>query len=100
MPQVVTKLYPFIDCTAAYNQIQMALKDQGATAFRTPKGIFYHRVMPFGLKNVAAIYQTAMQTIFEGMLHKIVECYEDDLVLKSKKRLDHLQDLHQIFERL
>jgi len=70
----------------------MALKDQDATTFRTPKGIFCYRVIPFGLKNAGATYQRAMQTIFEDMLHKIVKCYVDDLVVKSKKRLDHLQD--------
>ena len=31
---------PFMDCTARYNQIQMAPKDQEATAGHTPKGIF------------------------------------------------------------
>jgi len=56
--------------------------------------------MPFGLKNSGATYQRAMETIFEDMLHKIVECYVDALVVKSKKMLDHLQDLRQIFERL
>jgi len=42
----------FMDCTTGYNQIQMALEDQDATAFRTPKGIFCYKVTPFGLKNV------------------------------------------------
>ncbi|XP_074266177.1 uncharacterized protein LOC141588643 [Silene latifolia] len=40
----------FMDCTAGYNQIQMAPEDQEATAFRTPNGIFCYTVMPFGLK--------------------------------------------------
>ena len=30
----------FMDCTAGYNQIQMAPEDQEATAFRTPKASF------------------------------------------------------------
>jgi len=90
----------FMDCTASYNQIQMALEDQEATAFRTPKGIFCYKVMPFGLKNAGATYQRAMRTIFDDMLHKTVECYVDDLVVKSKKRVEHIQDLRQIFERL
>jgi len=90
----------FMDCTARCNQIQMAFKDQNTMAFRTPKGIFYYKVMPFGLKNAEATYQRAMQTIFEDMLHKTVECYVDELVVKSKKRLDHLQDLYQFFKRL
>jgi len=83
------KALSFMDCTARYNQIQMALKDQDATVFHTPKGIFCYKVMPFGLKNAGATYQRAMQTIFEDMLHKTVECYVDDLVVKSKERLDH-----------
>ena len=90
----------FMDCTTGYNQILMAPEDQEATAFRTPKGIFCYKVMPFGLKNAGATYQRAMQTIFDDMLHKKVECYVDDLVVKSKKRQDHIQDLRSIFERL
>ena len=82
----------FMDHTAGYNQIQMAPEDQEATVFRTPKGIFCHKVMPFGLKNARATYQKSMQTIFEDMLHKMVEGYVDDLVVK--------RNLRQIFERL
>ncbi|KAL0394750.1 UNVERIFIED_CONTAM: hypothetical protein Slati_4441200 [Sesamum latifolium] len=36
-----------------------------------------------------------MQRIFDDMLHKNVECYIDDLVVKSKKREDHLYDLRK-----
>ena len=68
----------FMDCTTGYNQIQMAPEDQEATAFRTPKGMFYYKVMPFGLKNARATYQRAMQNIFDDMLHKTIECYVDD----------------------
>jgi len=90
----------FMDCMAGFNQIQMAPEDQEATAYRTTEGIFCYKVMPFSLKNAGATYQRAMQTIFEDMLYKTVECYVDDLVVKSKKRVDHLRNLRQIFERL
>jgi len=90
----------FMHCTAGYNHIQMAFAYQEATAFRTPKDIFCYMVIPFGLKNARATYQMAMQTVFEDMLHKTVECYVDDLVVKSKNRSDHLSDRRQIFERL
>ena len=60
------------------------------TTFRTPKGIYCYKVMPFGLKNAGATYQRAMQRIFDDILHKIVQCYVDDLVVKTKKRGDHL----------
>jgi len=57
-------------------------------------------MMPFGLKNTTATHQRAMQTIFEEMLHKMAECYVNDLVVKSKKRLGHLQNPSQIFDQL
>jgi len=78
----------------------MAPADKEKTAFRTPKGIYYYKVMPFGLKNAGATYQRAMQKIFDDMLHQHVECYVDDLVVKSKEKENHLQDLRLVFERL
>ncbi|KAM1666584.1 hypothetical protein ACFX2K_046163 [Malus domestica] len=90
----------FMDGSSGYNQIRMALEDEELTAFRTPKGIYCYKVMPFGLKNAGATYQRVMQNIFNDMLHKNVECYVDDVVVKTKKRSDHLKDLRVVFERL
>lgn len=80
----------FMDGSSGYNQIQMTPKDEELTAFQTPKGIYYYKVMPFGLKNSRATYQQAMQQIFDDILHKIVQCYVDNLAVKTKKRGDHL----------
>jgi hypothetical protein len=55
--------------------------------------------MPFGLKNTSATYQGAMK-IFDDMLCQHVECYVDDLVVKSKEKENHLQDLRLVFEWL
>ena len=90
----------FMDGSSGYNQIRMALSDEEMTAFKTPKGIYCYKVMPFGLKNAGATYQRAMQKVFDDMLHKYVECYVDDLVVKSKRRQDHLKDLKVVFDRL
>ncbi|KAL0413496.1 UNVERIFIED_CONTAM: hypothetical protein Sradi_1551300 [Sesamum radiatum] len=90
----------FMDGSSGYNQIRMAAADEELTAFRTPKGIYCYRVMHFGLKNDGATYQRAMQRMFDDMLHKNVECYVDDLVVKSKKRGDHLFDLRKVFKHL
>ncbi|KAA0055891.1 uncharacterized protein E6C27_scaffold438G00090 [Cucumis melo var. makuwa] len=90
----------FMDGSSGYNQIRMALDDEEKTAFQTPKGIYCYKVMPFGLKNAGATYQHAMQRIFDDMLHKHIECYVDDLVVKSKKKCDHLKDLKLVLDRL
>ncbi|CAL8116470.1 unnamed protein product [Prunus armeniaca] len=90
----------FMDGSSGYNQIRMSPEDEELTAFHTPKGIYCYKVMPFGPKNAGATYQRAMQKIFGDMLHKNVECYVDDLVIKSKRREDHLKDLRMVFNRL
>ncbi|KAA0050119.1 uncharacterized protein E6C27_scaffold675G001360 [Cucumis melo var. makuwa] len=90
----------FMDGSSEYNQIRMALHDKEKIAFRTPKGIYCYKVMPFRLKNAGATYQRTMQRIFDDMLHKHVECYVDDLVVKSKKKCDHLKDLKLLLDRL
>ena len=90
----------FMDGFSGYNQIKMAPEDEELTAFRTPKGIYCYTVMPFGLKNAGATYQRAMTNIFNDILHNTVECYMDDLVVKTKKRENHLNDLRKVFDRL
>ena len=56
--------------------------------------------MPKGLKNAGATYQRAMTKIFDEIIHKIVECYVDDLVVKSVSYEEHLQHLRILFDQL
>ena len=46
----------FMDGFFEYNKILMALEDMEKTSFFTEWGTYCYRVMPFGLKNVGAIY--------------------------------------------
>ena len=87
----------FMDGYSGYNQIKMHPDDEKHTSFRTPQGVYCYTVMPFGLKNAGATYQRAMSTIFREHLQKTIECYVDDIAVKSRNREDHLQDLRVIF---
>ena len=92
-------IFSFMDGYSGYNQIQMVAKDAEKTTFRTPIGNFYYTMMPFGLKNAGATYQRTMTAIFHDMMHKEMEDYVDDIVVKSKIRAGHFQVLEQVFER-
>ena len=46
-------------------------------------GLFEYLVMTFGLKNVGATYQRAMNYIYHDLIGKLVEIYIDDVVVKS-----------------
>ena len=69
------------------------------TAFKTPFRNYFYRMMPFKLKNAGATYQRTMTLIFGDMLHKQVEDYVDDLMVKAKKPFEQLVHLRQVFER-
>ncbi|KAA3462638.1 RNA-directed DNA polymerase (Reverse transcriptase), Ribonuclease H-like protein [Gossypium australe] len=76
-------LFSFMDGFFEYNQIKMHLKDMEKTTFVTIWGTFCYKVMPFGLKNAGATYQRAMITLFHYMIHKEIEVYVDDMIVKS-----------------
>jgi len=86
-----------IDGFSRYNQIKMDPNDEELTTFWTPQGIYYYTVMPFGLKNAEATCQRAMTIIFHDFLHNLVECYVDDLVVKTKNRGNYTHDLRKVF---
>ena len=50
------QLLSFMDAFSGYNQIKMDEADQEKTSFITSQGLFFYKVMPFGLKNVGATY--------------------------------------------
>ena len=76
----------FMDGFSGYNEIKMYPDDEKHTSFRTPSGVYCYTVMPFGLKNAGATYQRAMNTIFRDHLQKMVECYVDDIAVKSRNK--------------
>ena len=88
----------FMDGFSGYNQIKMYHDDERHTSFRTPLGVFCYTVMPFGLKNTGATYQRVMNAIFREHMRKTVDCYVDDIAVKSRTKGDHIADLKTVFE--
>ena len=90
----------FMDGFLGYNKILMALKDMEKTTFITEWGTYCYRVMSFGLKNAETTYQRAATTLFHDMMHRDVEVYVDDMILKSQGKVYHLVALERFFERI
>ena len=89
-----------MDAFSGYNQIKMAEEDQEKTAFITSQGLYYYKVMPFGLKNAEATYQRLVNKIFSEQIGRNMEVYVDDMLIKSKEELTHLDDLKETFTTL
>jgi len=87
-----------MDRFSGYNQIKMYSDDEKHTSFRTSLGVYCYTVMPFRLKNAGATYQRVMNAIFHEHIWKTVECYVDDIVVKSRTKGDHIADLKMVFD--
>ena len=57
-------------------------------------------MMPFGLKNAGATYQRLVTKIFRPLIGRTMEIYIDDMLVKTKERLDHTKHLQETFELL
>ena len=93
-------LLSFMDGFWGYNQIKMALNNMEKTSFITPWGTYCYKVMPFGLKNAGATYQHVTTTLLHDLIHKEVEVYVGDMIVKSKDREGHISTLRKFFERI
>nr|XP_023915020.1 uncharacterized protein LOC112026560 [Quercus suber] len=80
--------------------IKMADEDQDKTAFITSQGLYCYKVMPFGLKNAGATYQRLVNRMFVKQIGRNVEVYIDNMLVKSKEELEHLDDLKETFDTL
>src|SRR4051812_31276641 len=93
-------LLSFLDAYSGYHQIFMAEEDEEKTAFITPCGTYYFIRMPFGLKNAGSTFARVIHTAFEPQIHRNVEAYMDDIVVKSRNRATLIQDLEKTFANL
>ena len=78
----------------------MDKEDQEKTAFITSQGLYCYKVMPFGLKNAGATYQRLVNRMFNKQIGRNMEVYIDDMLVKSKEELAHLDDLKETFTSL
>ncbi|KAL2231990.1 UNVERIFIED_CONTAM: Retrovirus-related Pol polyprotein from transposon opus [Sesamum indicum] len=91
------KMFSMMDAYQGYHQIHMAEEDRDKTSFITDKGIYCYNMMPFGLKNAGATYQRLVNKMFGDLLGKTMEVYVDNMLVKSKRSQDHLENLAQAF---
>ena len=90
----------FMDGFSGYNQILMALEDMEKTVVITEWATYCYKVMSFGLKNTRATYQRVATTLFHDMIHRDIEVYVDDMIVKSRDIANHLVALERFFKRI
>ncbi|XP_075486336.1 uncharacterized protein LOC142525939 [Primulina tabacum] len=69
-------------------------------SFITSGGTFCYVVMPFGLKNAGATYQSLMNQVFQKQIGRNIEVYVDDILIKTREMSCFIDDLTETFATL
>ena len=93
-------LLRFMDAFFEYHQIPLCLDNQEMTAFIMDWGLYCYKVMPFGLKDARATYQPLINKLFELLISKTIEVHVDEMIVKSRKDVDHSHNLGKMFDIL
>lgn len=78
---------------SGYNQVAIKKDDRYKTAFTNSWGTYAYICMPFGLINVGATFQRAMDYAFSNYLFKFIVVYQADITVFSKKCDEHINHL-------
>jgi hypothetical protein len=95
-----SEMLSMLDCFSGYHQIFMNKADEEKTSFTTPFGTYYYVRMPEGLRNARCTLNRMIKKIPRDQLGRNISAYVDDVVVRSRKREDHIQDLCETFANL
>jgi hypothetical protein len=91
----ISVIFSFMDGFSGYNQINILPIDQHKILFFYSWGNFSYHKLPFGLKNVGAMFQQAMSYAFHD-IKPIFEPYLEDIPSHSNCRQDHIGHVKEI----
>lgn len=94
------KYFSIVDLKDAYFQIPLKESSRNYTAFRTPKGLFRFKVVPFGLKNAPFTMNRLMNLAIGFDLEPFVFVYLDDIIIATETLDEHFRLLEEVASRL
>jgi hypothetical protein len=84
-----------LDGFSGYNQVLVSSEDRHKMNFITPWRTHAYVRIPFRLMNVGATFQRVMD---HAMLGNIMVDYQEDMIVYSKLRENHLSHIKVVFE--
>ena len=94
------KFFTKIDIKDAYHRLRIKQGDEWKTAFRTRYGHYEYLVLPFGLTNAPATFQSYVHQALEGLLDQCCIAYIDDILIYSETRDEHVSHVEEVLRRL
>src|SRR3954471_23347789 len=101
MDQLVgASIFSKIDLRSGYHQIRVKADDIQKTAFRTRYGHYEYTIMLFGITIAPGVFMEYMNRIFHPYLDKFVVVFIDDILIYSKSKKEHAENLEVVLELL
>uniref|UniRef100_A0A673Z7X0 Gypsy retrotransposon integrase-like protein 1 n=1 Tax=Salmo trutta TaxID=8032 RepID=A0A673Z7X0_SALTR len=94
------RFFTKLDLRSAYNLVRIREGDEWKTAFSTTSGHYEYLVMPYGLKNAPAVFQSFVDEVLRDMLGQGVVVYIDDILICSATRAEHVSLVRKVLGRL
>jgi hypothetical protein len=92
-----SELMSLLDCYSGYHQIWMKKEDMPKTSFITPSGTYCYLRMSEGLKNAGGSFSRMTTNVLHSQIGRNVLTYVDDIIVKSTKQENHIDDLQETF---
>ncbi|GJS27533.1 putative reverse transcriptase domain-containing protein [Tanacetum coccineum] len=93
-------VYSKIDLRSGYHQLRVHEEDIPKTAFRTRYGHYEFQAMLIGLTNAPTVFMDLMNRVCKPYLDKFVIVFIDDILIYSKNKQEHEENLKLILELL
>ena len=94
------KVFTKLDLKNGFNLLRIAKGDEWKTAFRTRYGLYEYNVMPFGLCNAPASFQSIINEVLRELLNEGVIVYIDDILIYSETMEEHVAIVRKILGKL
>lgn len=87
-----------LDALSGFTQLEMTQGSKEYTAFRSHRGLYQFKRLPFGYRNGPSEFQRVMQDVLAPFLWVFALVYIDDIVIYSKTFEEHVMHIKQVLE--
>ena len=84
--------------SGAYNPIRIKEGDENKAASQTPYSEFEYKVMPLGLTNTLATFQSYIDDCLPPYIDDFAVCYLDDILIYSANEKDHEANMREVLQ--
>ena len=89
-----------LDLRSGYHQFVIDEESRSLTTFRTSKGVFRFKRIPFGLKMAPAFFQKTMLDVLGTLVGRVCAVYIDDIIVFGNTEEEFAENVKAVLSKL